>query len=492
MKKIFLILIFLVLAYAAKTQDLSQARQFAESIVHKDLQTHIEVLSSDSLAGRGLGHDGLIKAGNYIENCFQKLKLDSATENGYLQKFKLVQERLGDTYIRIGGRKFKHGEDFAYLGDKNMSGEEQKTLVYIDQLQNSDTTNITGKISVAAFPSSAKFKQIKLKNEIKPIFLISNKSKNENIKTFNFLANASSSEIFFPGQPPVYQEVENHAFLTSPDLMAEAFGISRQRLLKWENNPPSTQVLKKIENPEIFYKTNKTYDTISTANVLAFVKGNTKKDEVILISAHYDHLGKTDSSYYPGADDDASGVSAVLEIAEAFQIAKNEGMGPVRSLLFIAFTGEEKGLFGSSYYAEHPEVPLKSTIANLNIDMIGRTDNFYEEGTPYLYLIGSDKISGELHQISEKVNQKTMQLKFDYRYNADDDPNRFYYRSDHYNFAKYGIPVIFYFNGTHEDYHEVTDTENKINYPLLQKRARLIFYTAWELANRKDKLKIDK
>ncbi|MEO0332460.1 MAG: M28 family peptidase, partial [Bacteroidota bacterium] len=190
--------------------------------------------------------------------------------------------------------------------------------------------------------------------------------------------------------------------------------------------------------------------------------------------------------------DDGSGTVTVLEVAEAFVEAKEAGNDPRRSVLFMTVSGEEKGLFGSKYYTEYPVFPLRQTIANLNIDMVGRIDPYHAEDSNYVYIIGSDRLSTELHQINEEANQAYTQLDLDYRYNAEDDPNRFYYRSDHYNFAKNNIPVIFYFNGTHADYHRPTDTIEKISFPLLQKRAQLVFHTAWKLANRDERIVVDK
>jgi Zn-dependent M28 family amino/carboxypeptidase len=149
-------------------------------------------------------------------------------------------------------------------------------------------------------------------------------------------------------------------------------------------------------------------------------------------------------------------------------------------------------LFGSKYYTSHPIFPLNNTVVDLNIDMVGRIDKKHEGKPDYIYLIGSDKLSSELHNLSEEVNKKYTQLKLDYKYNDDNDPNRFYYRSDHYNFAKNNIPIIFYFNGIHDDYHKTTDTPDKINFDLLAKRAQLVFYTAWEIANRENRLVVDK
>ncbi len=228
-------------------------------------------------------------------------------------------------------------------------------------------------------------------------------------------------------------------------------------------------------------------------NVLAYIPGTEKPDEVIVISAHLDHVGMKNGAIYNGADDDGSGTVAILQIAEAFKLAADGGYGPKRTVLFLHVTGEEKGLLGSKYYANvDPVFPLENTVANLNIDMIGRTDPKREsDNRNYLYLIGSDKLSSELHTISEEVNKACCKIEFDYKFNDDNDPNRFYYRSDHYNFAKNNIPVIFYFNGTHDDYHKPSDTPDKIEYDLLENRTQLIFYTAWELANREKRIVVD-
>ncbi|WP_139957864.1 M28 family metallopeptidase [Flavicella sediminum] len=230
----------------------------------------------------------------------------------------------------------------------------------------------------------------------------------------------------------------------------------------------------------------------ASENVLAFVQGSEFPDEIIVLSAHYDHIGTKGDRIFNGADDDASGTVAILEIAEAFQLAANAGQGPKRSLLFLNLTAEEKGLYGSKWYVKNPIFPLKNHVANLNIDMIGRVDDAHKQNPNYIYLIGSDKLSTELHQVSEMVNKEFLNLNLDYTFNAKNEPNRFYYRSDHYNFAKNNIPVIFYFNGVHEDYHKASDTADKINYELLTQRTKLVFHTAWEIANRKTRLVVDK
>ena len=239
---------------------------------------------------------------------------------------------------------------------------------------------------------------------------------------------------------------------------------------------------------------------VSTENVASIITGSQFPDEYIVLTSHLDHIGQEGGQINNGADDDGSGTVTMLEIAEALQIGLENGYKPKRSIVFLHVTGEEEGLLGSAYYTENPLYPLEQTIVNLNIDMIGRNDLLHDRDDDYLYLIGSDILSQDLHDISVSINEKYSKLDLDFRYN---DPmlkvyergrhyaNRYYYRSDHYNFAKNDIPVIFYFSGTHEDYHLPTDTVEKINYPLLTKRARFIFHTLWELANREDRIKLN-
>jgi hypothetical protein len=230
----------------------------------------------------------------------------------------------------------------------------------------------------------------------------------------------------------------------------------------------------------------------SSQNVLAYIEGTEFPNEIIIISAHLDHLGIENGLINYGADDNGSGTSAIMEIAQAFKKAKDEGYGPKRSFLFLHVTGEEEGLVGSRYYTEHPIFPLEHTITNLNIDMIGRVDKAHETNPNYIYIIGADRLSTELHYISEASNTNFSKLQLDYKFNSDNDVHRYYYRSDHYNFAEKDIPVIFYFSGEHEDYHKPTDTPEKINYSLLTQRTKLIFYTAWYLANSESPIIADK
>jgi hypothetical protein len=227
-------------------------------------------------------------------------------------------------------------------------------------------------------------------------------------------------------------------------------------------------------------------------NIWAFIEGSEKPEEIVVVSAHYDHVGIKKGEVYNGADDDGSGTVALVEIAKAFQKAKNEGHGPKLYILIMHMTGEEHGLHGSRYYSENPLFPLKNTVADVNIDMIGRRDEFHADSNNYIYLIGSDYLSTDLFNICEAANKKYINLTIDYKYNDKADKNRFYYRSDHYNFAKHGIPSVFLFNGTHADYHKATDEVEKIEFDALTKRTQLAFAIAWEIANRENRLVVDK
>jgi len=294
------------------------------------------------------------------------------------------------------------------------------------------------------------------------------------------------------------KELKEHLYVYASDYFQgrETGTIGQKRAVDYIQNFYTTAGIKAakgttnyLQAMELKIKEN----LVQTENVVAFIEGSEFPNEYLVISSHLDHIGiNSKGEINNGADDDGTGTVALLEIAEAFKQAKDENQGPKRSIIFLHVTGEEKGLLGSKYYSENPLYPLADTMVNLNVDMIGRVNPKRETNDPnYIYLIGADKLSQELHDISEATNIKYTQLSLDYTYNDEKDPNRFYYRSDHYNFAKKNIPVIFYFSGTHEDYHKPGDTPDKILYPTLEKRTRLIFYTAWELANRNERIKLN-
>jgi Zn-dependent M28 family amino/carboxypeptidase len=244
-------------------------------------------------------------------------------------------------------------------------------------------------------------------------------------------------------------------------------------------------------------------DPVSTQNVIAVFEGSDSvlKDEYVALGAHYDHVGigipVNGDAIYNGADDDGSGTTALLSIAEALSKARTR---PKRSVLFVWHAGEEKGLWGSRYFTDNPTIPLDHIVTQINIDMIGRSKkegdtnprNRELTGANEIYVIGSRMMSAELGDLNEAVNRDYLNLTFNYRYDDPNDPNRFFFRSDHFNYARKGIPIIFFFDGEHEDYHRPGDSPDKIDYQKMEKVVRTVYMTLWEIANRPTRPKVDK
>jgi Zn-dependent M28 family amino/carboxypeptidase len=284
-------------------------------------------------------------------------------------------------------------------------------------------------------------------------------------------------------------KADNYESLQTKDLAMIKETVKIPMIFLNKKNLPSAFIQSLILNQSnkfsMSFHLNANEKFKSTENVIGFIEGSDPvlKNEVIVISAHYDHLGVEKRKVFNGADDNGSGTTALLEIAQAFQVAKKDGKNPKRSILFIALTGEEMGLFGSSYYVSNPWVPLKNTIADINIDMIGRASNPNEKENFSVYVIGSNMLSDDLHNTQELANKQYTNLNLDYMYNDVNEPLRLYYRSDHFNFAKNGIPSVFYFGGFHDDYHKSTDDIESINFKKIEQISKMVFHTTWMLGN---------
>ncbi|MEZ4900689.1 MAG: M20/M25/M40 family metallo-hydrolase [Spirosomataceae bacterium] len=225
--------------------------------------------------------------------------------------------------------------------------------------------------------------------------------------------------------------------------------------------------------------------TLEGQNIGGIFVGTDLKKEIVIITAHYDHLGSSKAGIFHGADDNASGTAAILAMAALCDSLQKQGIRSRRSLCFLLFSGEEGGLIGSKYFLENSPFLHENIRYNLNVDMVGRRDKTHRKNSDYCYLIGPHFFP-ELRSTVKESNHLSFNLTLDYRYDNEYDPNRYFYRSDHYNFAKRHIPALFFMDGEHPDYHQTTDTADKIDYQLLQKRASLIFQIAWSLANPKD------
>jgi hypothetical protein len=467
------------------------AEQYAATIVQKDLSKHLHIIAADSMEGRLTGTPGQKKAAKYIANHFKSLGLQapvkSADGMSHFQEFQQVRRGWGEVYIKLGEEKLTFMKDFYVLQNSLMKEETPVSLVFVGKASDLGNVSVEGKAALFyEAENDGHIANLARQKGAKTVLFIKGKNKEEFLEAISFNAYyLKKSSKGIKGKLSQEQAV----FFLAPATAARVLGASEADILAQKIKAGTVGKDLKIK-AEIIEKVDWTSE-----NVLGFMEGSDKKDEIVVITAHYDHVGTTEGVVYNGADDDGSGTVTVLELAEAFAKAKAEGKGPRRSILFMTVAGEELGLYGSEYYADvDPIFPLKQTVCDLNIDMVGRMGGDYENSKDYnyIYLIGSDKLSTELHELSEQVNKTYTKLKLDYKYNREDDPNRFYYRSDHYNFAKNNIPIIFYFNGTHDDYHQPGDDVEKIHFPKMEKIGRLIFHTAWEVANRENRLKVDK
>jgi Zn-dependent M28 family amino/carboxypeptidase len=467
---------------------------YAKTITAADLKQHLYIVAGAEMQGRETATEGQRKAAAYIEAQFKRIGLQPGSNGSYQQPYPLYQDSLVAAGIEVAGQKYALDKDFSLSLSNTPSVQAFSEAVFIGPSVTADAikaTNLTGKLVVIAGESGARGRGV-----VAP--------RMDALRAGGAAAILTVSANF-PRPTPADRKgrltlsyfkksIDAQQFTVSESIAqaiagpAGAAGGSGYEAVKSATTPT-------VVKAEVLLNVQKATRVLQSTNVVGVLPGTDKKEEYLVITAHYDHEGaRGDSVIFYGADDDGSGTVGVIELAEAFARAKAAGKGPRRSIVFMTVSGEEKGLLGSAYYSEHPLFPLEKTTANLNIDMIGRIDPKRKVGdsTNYVYVVGDDKLSSDLRPISEAVNKKYTKLELDYKYNAPDDKEFIYYRSDHYNFAKNGVPIIFYFNGTHADYHRPTDTPDKINYPLLEKRARLVFYTAWEMANRDAMLKRDR
>lgn len=479
--------------------------KYVKNINANDLKEKLYVYASDEFEGRETGTEGQKKAVEFLKNTYLSLGIAPAQSNGdYFQHVPLKQIKTPKVSLSIGNTTYQYYDDFISVSSSKSTSLEVDEYVFagygIQSASYNDYENleVKDKVVVAISGEPVDENGNYLVSGSKEISKWSNGR--QSLSSKRNLAKELGAKVFILIDQPMfkryasyYQALEKRG--GESNLALDVDTDSFYGLLVGDDM--GTLLVKNTNGnykASISINYKNISEPISSENVVAMIPGSEKPEEYIILSAHLDHVGMHDGEIFNGADDDGSGTIAILEIAKAFQAAVENGERPKRSLVFLHVTGEEKGLLGSQYYTDFdPIVPLKNTVANLNIDMIGRIDPKRTIGQRnYVYLIGSDKLSTELHELSEEVNKKYTNIELDYTYNDENDPNRFYYRSDHYNFAKNNIPIIFYFNGTHADYHKATDTPDKIEYDLLENRTRLVFYTAWELANREKRVRVDK
>ncbi len=526
MKKQFLYTgLALMLSLSAMAQD-KNAIKFSKTINKERGYDHLSILASDEYEGRETGKKGAWMAAEYIKKQFKSFGLVGPVKEGddpYFQKIGYASLSLSKSELSLNGITKENFKDF-YITPATVSATgfdvKSNSILFAGYGLNKADYNeyegqdVAGKIvmifatgdptatpppppapGTRRAPSSIGSQQTKIK------YLIENKAAgvlliNANVDNLN----PRMKDMLQNGNPYLKTAERMKQMASAAGLPTVVIGtaVANQILAGANTNLDAikakiTETKKpatvNIEMPVSFAAKSIETD-VRAENVLGFLEGSDPKlkNEVLVVTGHYDHIGLvTDPNAVDkvnnGADDDGSGTTGVLMLAEAFSNAKKAGKGPKRSILFMTVVGEEKGLLGSEWYAEHPIYSIENTIANLNIDMIGRGDDDRPGDNNFVYIIGSNMLSDDLDRIGKKANADYVNITLDEKYNNRTDPNRFYYRSDHYNFAKFGIPVIFYFNGVHKDYHAPGDEVSKIDFPMLAKRAQLVYFTAWELAN---------
>lgn len=505
--------------FSAKIPD---GKLYGESIRPDRIKWLIDTLASDAMQGRETGEEGQRIAADFIARQFQDMDLPPvADKKTYFQNFQLQRDSWDELSFTVEGKTLKNRTDYyvypAY-NDSNLR-DNFKDVVFvgygIEEEKYSDygSTDVKGKVVLlyAGEPqlnsgdfliSGTQFrspwsldwkKKVRIATQKGAVLvLIVDPELSKNVRD-------NRRELSSRGWRPAFSKgdanvLANNIFISEETANA-IFGKKADK---------AAEALAALKNGEGFkairFKTkfdvqlDKKVQTLTGANVIGLIEGTDPelKNEYVFVTAHYDHLGKVEDVVYNGADDNASGTSSVIEIARAFAKAKKDGVGPKRSVVCMLVSGEEKGLLGSRFYVDFPLFPLDKTVVDVNIDMVGRIDDAHAGNPDYVYVIGSDRLSSELHEISEYANSNYTKLDLDYKYNDKNDPNRYYQRSDHYNFAEQGIPAIFYFNGTHADYHKASDTADKIDAAAAAKRAQLAFYTAWDIANRKNRILADR
>ena len=492
------------MAFAQKTEDLTK---FSNVITKEGLKAKLSVIASAQMEGRETASPGQKRAAAYIESEFKRMGLQPGNGQSYQQVYPVYQDNLTEGAFNVNGTNFEWDKDFAYSLQTISTGKwDYTTIVFagygiVDSAKNINDyagLDVKGKLVIVLEGASTGMPTIGVggnrvfnANPASPMAKMRLAISKGAVGLLTVSAN-------FPRKMPT--DTKGSMYLKKNDaaafLMASiSSNIANSILAKSATNIKELAGFSKGEyKTSILLAATKTTDHLESSNVIALLPGTDKKEEYLFLTSHYDHLGKKGDIIWYGADDDGSGTVGVMQMAEAFAAAAKKGKSPRRTIVFMTVSGEEKGLWGSQYYSEHPIFPLEKTTADLNTDMIGRvdTERLTADSLNYIYVIGHDKLSSDLPVINETANKASSNITLDYKYDDPNDKNMIYYRSDHYNFARKGVPILFFYDGMLlADYHKPTDTIEKINFELMEKRAIMVFYTACEIANRDEMLKRD-
>ena len=502
MKKLFFV--FTILISQLGFAQLSQiTTKYANLITAGDLRENLSIIAADALEGRYTGSRGQKMAASFINNYFEALELSGPVNGSHYMPFELSSIVPGDIYMKVGTNRYNNFNEIVYFGQSASGGEISLEAVFAGKATDADFAYLDVKdkavviladeLSFNVLGALRKTSATAREKGARMILVVAN-GKPEEFKPFADQLKGFLGEGSLSLNKPDPSSPNKGMILVNQATASKIFNTPFEKFVKAASEDADKKPLAKFKPSRIVYQVSMETKVVKSENMLGYLEGTDKKDELIVISAHFDHIGlnEGEDKVNNGADDDGSGTVTVLQLAKAFVQAKKDGHGPRRSILFMTVTGEEEGLFGSEYYVTHPVFPLANTVADLNIDMVGRKDPQHNGKPDYVYVIGSDKLSSELHEINERNNKMYTQLDFDYTYNDQNHPDRLYYRSDHWNFAKNNVPIIFYFDGIHEDYHKPSDEVSKIDFDLLARRGKAVFYTAWELVNRDNRITVDK
>ncbi len=500
-----LLLVLLLSTGVAVAQKEDAAAKHAALITVSSMKEKLTILASAAMEGRETATPGQKRAAAFIEERFRKMGLQPGNGNSYQQLYPVYRDELTTKQLRVNGLHFEWDKDFSLslrglaFGDWSYTNTVFAGYGIVDsanKINDLGGLDVKGKMVIVLDGAPAGYKApegsgrrffspASLNGKITAarragaagVLTVTNDFPKKN-------ASATRGEMYLKANASVFPVVNISAKVASA-LIGRTSALSFEDL---------KEVPKRSYTAELKLVTAKNTENLESSNVIALLPGTDKKDEYVFLTGHYDHLGKRGDVIYYGADDDGSGTVGVMQMAEAFAEAAKKGNRPRRSMVFMTVSGEEKGLWGSDYYSEHPVYPLDKTSVDLNTDMIGRVDTEREtaDSLNYIYVIGHDKLSSELQVINEAVNNQFTRLTLDYKYDDPKDQNQIYYRSDHYNFAKKGVPILFFYDGMLQaDYHKPTDTIDKINFELMEKRTKLVFHTAWVMANQDNMLKRD-
>lgn len=504
MKKLLLLCLpfAATLAMAQKGDD--AAAKYAALITQQGLKEKLTILAGPEMEGRETASPGQKKAATFIEDHFKKIGLKPGNGDSYQQLYPVYQDVLSGQKLSVNGKAYAWDKDYMFSIQTISTGNwKYNDVVFAGYGMVDSATkvndyaglNAKGKIVLVldggttaapaaggrgfGGPAVAKINAAR-KNGAAGIIIVTADFPRRNptaVKGRMTLAPAPASAA--------------GSFLVayvSEELGAALLGrTAKTSLAELKNSPKGNYV------SELAISAEKKSETLESSNVIGVLPGTDKKEEYVFLTGHYDHLGKQGDVIWYGADDDGSGTVGVMQMAEAFAAAAKKGNKPRRTMIFMTVSGEEKGLLGSEYYSEHPTVDMSKVSVDLNTDMIGRGDSSRKGDTlNYIYVIGHDKLSSDLAPINESVNKQYVNIALDYKYDDPNDRNRIYYRSDHYNFARKGVPILFFYDGMlGADYHKPTDTVDKIQFGIMEKRTQLVFHTAWVIANRDTMLKRD-